>query len=212
MECVDISLARSSNVIHSTALLNNNDLSSIELVRDEIINKQNLLDNNPQNMTHMNKVGAFLNSPPLYPLYSHAPQVIGKMINFANEAWLKGNWSGSKDNPGPLYNITGGILSLSIRVVEHWIYNVGGGLVDNFHYDVDSVITIVALLSDSNDYEGGLFRTYESNDTHLIHSMNQGDAICFVSHKFHNITPLLKGIRKSLVIELWQGGNGHSGR
>jgi hypothetical protein len=212
MECVDVSLARSSHVIHSRSLLNNNDLSVIESIRDEIMNKQGILENNPQNITHINKVGTFLNSPPLYPMYSNAPQVIGKLLNFANEAWLKGNWSGTEDKPGPLYGIKGGVSSLSIRVVEHWKYKVGGGLVDNFHYDVDSAITIVSLLSNSNDYEGGLFRTYESDDTHLIHSMNQGDVICFISHKFHNITPLIRGVRKSLVLELWQGGNGHTGR
>ena len=42
---------------------------------------------------------------------------------------------------------TGGLSSLSIRVMEYWEYDIGGGLIDPFHYDVDSVLTLVALLS-----------------------------------------------------------------
>lgn len=102
--------------------------------------------------------------------------------------------------------------SLSIRVVEHWHYDVGGGLVDNYHYDTDSVITIVALLSDASDFDGGTFRTFEHDGTHLEHPMLQGDVICFLSHKYHNIVALTRGIRRSMVVELWQGGIGHDGR
>ena len=31
--------------------------------------------------------------------------------------------------------------------MEYWEYEKGGGLIDPFHYDVDSILTIVALLS-----------------------------------------------------------------
>jgi predicted 2-oxoglutarate/Fe(II)-dependent dioxygenase YbiX len=101
---------------------------------------------------------------------------------------------------------------LSIRVAEHWEYSVGGGLVDPHHYDVDSVLTIVALLSDESTFEGGTFRTLEADDSQLEHPMAQGDVICFVSHKYHNVVPVTEGKRCSFVMELWQGGLGHIGR
>ena len=103
-------------------------------------------------------------------------------------------------------------LRYACRVIEHWEYEVGGGLPDDYHYDTDSVLTLVALLSEASDFDGGTFRTYECGDTQLEHTLNQGDVICFLSHKYHNIVPLTRGVRKSLVVELWQGGVGHEGR
>ena len=31
--------------------------------------------------------------------------------------------------------------------MEYWEYEIGGGLIDPFHYDVDSILTLVVLLS-----------------------------------------------------------------
>jgi hypothetical protein len=90
---------------------------------------------------------------------------------------------------------------------------VGGSLPDPLHYDENSVITIVALLSDDNgNLEGGVFRTNESDGSMLEHVLHVGDAAAFVSHKYHNISKVLQGSRQSLVIELWQGNNSHGGR
>ena len=106
--------------------------------------------------------------------------------------------------------IKGGVESLNIRVVEHWDYQVGGGLVDDVHYDCDSVITIVCLLEAAD--EGGVFRTFEADDTHLEHHLEVGDSVCFVSHKYHNVTPVTGGKRRSLVVELWQCEKGQLNR
>lgn len=212
IDVIDIACARMSKVMHTPALLNSSDLADIEAVRHSIASNESSLSNNPQNATHMLKAGTFMNNPPDFTIRQKAPWVIGKMIRFAHEAWEKAGWSGSIDAPGPLHAVTDGPASLSIRVVEHWEYQVGGGLMDDLHYDVDSVITIVALLSDKDDFDGGVFRTYEPGDEQLEHPMKQGDVVCFLSHKFHNITALTRGIRKSFVIELWQGGVDHCGR
>ena len=48
-------------------------------------------------------------------------------------------------------------------MIEHWQYSVGGGLTDPFHNDVGSVLTIVAMLSRADDFEGGIFRTHETD-------------------------------------------------
>ena len=74
------------------------------------------------------------------------------------QAWADANWSGSDAKPGPLHAIIGGLGSLSLRVVEHWEYDVGGGLVDDVHYDGGSIITIVTMLVPSSDFEGAVGR------------------------------------------------------
>lgn len=210
---VDVGSARAARVMHTRALLTADDIAAVEAVRLQVLNGQSELENNPQNAGHMLKVGTFLNNPPAYCMVNEAPQVVGKMVRFAMQAWEAAGWSGTCDGcPGPLARIEGGVPSLSLRVIERWQYEVGGGLVDPRHYDVDSVLTIVALLSESSDFDGGVFRTFEPDDRHLEHPMQQGDVICFPSHKFHNITPLTRGVRRSLVVELWQGGVGQAGR
>jgi hypothetical protein len=227
---VPVADAQASQVMYAPALLNASDLRDIGAVRKDMTATETPLINNPQNSTHEKKVCTFLNNPESWAMRKHAPHVLRKMIRFARQAWQEANWSGDADTPGPLYAIststtssTGshtengeGLLNLppplSIRVAEHWEYSVGGGLVDPLHYDVDSVLTIVALLSDENTFQGGTFRTLEQNDSQLEHPMAQGDVICFISHKYHNVVPVTKGIRCSFVMELWQGGLGHMGR
>ena len=204
--------ARSSRVVHRSGLFNDSDISEINEIRQIVTSSESLLDNNPQNKFHQCKVCTFLNNPPSFILRSLKPGILKKMIQFGLDAWQTENWSGDEKNKGPLYDIymAGGMSSLSIRVIEYWDYSIGSGLIDPLHYDVDSVITIVVLLYD--EYEGGVFRTNEVDDVQLEHSMVAGDAICFISHKYHNITPVTQGHRKSLVMELWQGGIGHLGR
>ena len=37
------------------------------------------------------------------------------------------------------------------------------------------------------------------------HAFEQGDALVFVSHKYHCVAPVESGERRVLVIELWEG-------
>lgn len=207
---IDVDRACGSRVMRSPALLTASDIGDIHSVVSSILATETLFTNNSQNRTHENKTCVFLNNPPHYHVCHKAPHVLAKMLHFGLQVWAEANWSGDSESLGPLHKVTGGLESLSIRVVEYWDYSIGGGLVDPLHYDVDSVITLVALLSD--DFEGGVFRTYEVDKSHLEHPMAQGDVICFVSHKYHNVTPVIAGRRRSLVMELWQGGMGQSGR
>jgi hypothetical protein len=230
---VNVADAQASRVMHAPGLLNASDLNDISAVlKDLTAQGETALINNPQNCSHEKKVCTFLNNPETWAMRTHAPHVLSKMIRFARQAWQEANWSGDVDTPGPLYAMSSSSAKissgtshdtkhgdlrllpppLSIRVAEHWEYSVGGGLVDPHHYDVDSVLTIVALLSDETTFEGGTFRTLESDDSQLEHPMAQGDVICFVSHKYHNVVPITNGVRCSFVMELWQGGLGHIGR
>ena len=83
----------------------------------------------------------------------------------------------------------------------------------------------VAQLS-GKDFEGGAFTTLKpsasaSSKTHLsltdteddeqdFHGFGggaggMGDALVFVSHKFHSVTPVTSGKRSVLVLEFWEG-------
>ncbi|GMI51102.1 hypothetical protein ScalyP_jg9195 [Parmales sp. scaly parma] len=202
IDVIDVNLSRQSPVVFRSGVLTHDDIKDIENLRTTLNSSSN-----PQNATHKNKNCTFLNDPPSHPLKTHVPAVLGKLLKFASDAWLEGAWGNSENGPLSGLNQADGIKSLSCRVAEFWHYDVGGNLEDNYHNDTDSVITIVCLLSDEKDFEGGNFRTYECGDVNQTHKMKKGDSVCFVSHKYHNVQTVTSGIRKSLVIELWQGAN-----
>lgn len=207
---VDVAAARKTHVMRAPGLLTSADLALIADVRAAVLASEDEGTNNPQNKEHDRKVCTFLNRDPCNLVRKMAPRVLAKLLRFADRAWVEALWSGDAARPGPLHRVAGGVRSLSIRVVEHWEYSVGGALVDPWHYDDNSVVTIVGLLCDG--FEGGVFRTHEPDGEHLEHPMAVGDVICFVSHKYHNVTPVTAGARRSIVMELWEGGLAFAGR
>eukprot|EP00930_Biecheleria_cincta_P102096 TRINITY_DN93778_c0_g1_i1.p1 TRINITY_DN93778_c0_g1~~TRINITY_DN93778_c0_g1_i1.p1 ORF type:complete len:324 (-),score=31.34 TRINITY_DN93778_c0_g1_i1:26-997(-) len=75
---------------------------------------------------------------------------------------------------------------------------------DTHHFDQDSLITADILLNDS--FEGGGFCTLECNGQLASHKFERpGDAIIFVSHKYHCVKPVSRGERRVLVVEFWSG-------
>lgn len=95
---------------------------------------------------------------------------------------------------------------LQPRVIEHHIVSEGGSLHDPFHYDEGSILTIDVMLADPDvDFEGGKFCTMEGPGEFRTHLFGKGDALVFVSHKYHCIKPVLNGLREVLVMELWEG-------
>eukprot|EP00931_Biecheleriopsis_adriatica_P092625 TRINITY_DN66416_c0_g1_i1.p1 TRINITY_DN66416_c0_g1~~TRINITY_DN66416_c0_g1_i1.p1 ORF type:complete len:325 (-),score=50.80 TRINITY_DN66416_c0_g1_i1:193-1128(-) len=79
---------------------------------------------------------------------------------------------------------------------------------DVHHFDQDSLITADILLNDS--FEGGDFRTLECNGQLSSHNFEKpGDAIIFVSHKYHCVKPISRGERRVLVVEFWRGPARH---
>jgi hypothetical protein len=118
----------------------------------------------------------------------------------------------------------GGILN--VRVAEYHEMRVGGSLSHIEHYDIGSIITVDIMLQTAQ--EGALFQTLEAPETTQeghgnsnmkpvggtqetpaanlkTHEFTQGDALVFVSHKYHSVTPLVRGSRKVLVVEYWHG-------
>ena len=68
-----------------------------------------------------------------------------------------------------------------------------------------SVITVDIMLSDVAQLDGGIFHTLENDGADLVpHEFERGDAMVFVSHKFHGVSGLRSGTRQVLVTELWQ--------
>lgn len=107
-----------------------------------------------------------------------------------------------------------GVSSLiSVRVAEYHEMRVGGSLRNVEHYDIGSLLTVDIMLQEAT--EGAVFQTLEStaqdqdrNDSNPYiksHHFEAGDALVFVSHKYHCVSPLLEGSRKVLVVEFWSG-------
>lgn len=92
-----------------------------------------------------------------------------------------------------------------VRTVELHHYATGGSLITPGHRDCGSELTISVLLSDPAKVSGGDFVTYSSSEDRapIAHQMGRGDAILFCSEKLHNISTVTRGVRQSLVVELW---------
>ncbi|KAJ1616268.1 hypothetical protein T492DRAFT_1107787 [Pavlovales sp. CCMP2436] len=94
----------------------------------------------------------------------------------------------------------------AVRCVEYHRMGRSGGLPDRGHYDCGSLVTIDVMLTRPGvDHEGGLFCTREADGTDIAHPFEQGDALAFVSHKPHCVSPLVRGTRQVLVVEFWRG-------
>ena len=109
-----------------------------------------------------------------------------------------------KENWGMLGEIPG--ERLNFRTVESHEYRAGGRLVEDKHYDAGSYITMDVMLAEPGvDFDGGEFVTPEADGSLAMHEFRQGDAVFFVSHKYHRVQPITSGKRHVVVAELWAG-------
>ena len=60
-------------------------------------------------------------------------------------------------------------------------------------------LTTVTALNDTDDYEGGKLLIKDFNGQIHEFILNKGETIIFPSMLFHKVTPITKGVRKSLV-------------
>jgi PKHD-type hydroxylase len=65
--------------------------------------------------------------------------------------------------------------------------------------DFDRKLSIVIQLSDPSEYEGGDLILYESKDSTITAKKEKGSAVAFTSWVEHEVTPVTKGVRKTLV-------------
>ena len=80
---ISVDLARSSSVILDLCLLNALDMQEIENVRNCVLAKETPLQNNSQNAIHAFKTNTMLNNPPAYTFAHMAPDIVSKLIDFA---------------------------------------------------------------------------------------------------------------------------------
>lgn len=80
-----------------------------------------------------------------------------------------------------------------------WHIDMGGG------NSITRKISIVVQLSDPDDYEGGELQLQMGGDSYTSILKKKGAIILFPSYIRHRVTPVTKGVRKSLV--LWVGGS-----
>ena len=92
------------------------------------------------------------------------------------------------------------------RTVEHHIVAPGGALPDPTHFDGGSLFTLDVMLAEPGaDFEGGEFCTLESDGSMAQHDFGKGDVLVFLSHKAHCVRPVTRGLRQTLIVELWEG-------
>jgi len=115
--------------------------------------------------------------------------------------------------------VSGG--NLNFRTIELHEYGKGGGLPEQKHYDAGSILTIDVMMcegdrsfdggqlycpiydDDDDDDDGKIIRRDFVKSTDGFNS--PGEAIIFPSHKFHNVSPIKRGKRVVMVLEIWDG-------
>jgi PKHD-type hydroxylase len=65
-------------------------------------------------------------------------------------------------------------------------------------------LSMVLLLSEPSEFEGGEFQVKTTSDEAQTLELKRGRAWFFPSYTLHRVTPVTKGVRRSLV--LWVGG------
>ena len=105
-------------------------------------------------------------------------------------------------------------INMEPRVIEYIIYDDMGYI--GWHYDEDSIITMVIMISNHAMYDGGdtqiKFNDNNNNNNNNNNTfieqfkLNWGDVVIFDSYSYHQILPILNGYRHVFVIEYWNIG------
>jgi len=125
-------------------------------------------------------------------LNSKTDWIYNKITDMAIEANITWNFN--------LYSI--------IDSIQYTEYYEGGGQYD-WHVDIGPKnishrkVSVTIQLSDSDEYEGGELELWTGSGYHVM-PRGKGVSTFFPSFTMHRVTPVTKGIRKSLV--LWIGG------
>jgi PKHD-type hydroxylase len=75
--------------------------------------------------------------------------------------------------------------------------------IDKMYNGIIRKLSVVVQLTDSTEYEGGELIIYSGNSTPM--RKTQGSVIIFPSYVLHEVTPVIKGTRHSLVA--WLAGD-----
>ena len=134
------------------------------------------------------------------------PALHDRLLRAAREA-DRDHWRGAADADRPDVGVLDDRAMVALRSAEY--HDVRGkaesALPMHLHGDYGSLVTIDLMLSHSSEYEGGVLQTMEADGNLLDHTFEQGDALIFLSHKEHGVTPVTSGRHKIVVCELWEG-------
>ena len=161
-----------------------------------------------------------------YPEWlQHKPASIGGMsegappeIRKSNVAWLGLNqetaWLWEKlanviadvNREYFKFNLTGCYEPIQLGIYKeedrgHYSWHTDSANTDN---NTPRKLSMSLILSDPSEYEGGQLQLKTVNDNIITVECPKGRAWFFPSYTIHRVTPVTKGIRRSLV--LWIGG------
>jgi PKHD-type hydroxylase len=95
------------------------------------------------------------------------------------------------------------------EAIQYTEYYDNGGHYD-WHIDMSAgyplnqrKISMTVQLSDESEYDGGNFEIMRGREVEQL-PKGKGNVVIFPSYLLHRITPVTRGVRKSLV--LWLGG------
>lgn len=133
-----------------------------------------------------------------------------KWINFDdNSAWLYEKLSNQAlEANSVIWNFN---LNSIIDSIQYTEYPENGGHYD-WHMDIGPCpinhrkISVVTLLSDPSEFEGGDLELWTGGAFKTAPKI-KGCTILFPSFLLHRVTPVTKGVRRSLV--LWLGGDNY---
>ena len=175
------------------------------------------------NISEINKLNNYINTLP----YENARILEGKgNIEKSKQRRSKIKWLIPNPNLGWLYEK---IHQISLKANHQWEFDIAGinesiqyteydsQNLDHFGWHLDlggsiaraRKISITIQLSNPLEYEGGNLEVFTGGDyddpnNRRIAPKEQYSATIFPSYVLHRVTPVTKGIRKSLVI--WVGG------
>jgi len=129
-------------------------------------------------------------------MFREFPAIYSKIIEVMAKVDREQGWNLLADKP-----------DTNVRVMEYHSYTCGGSVCDPTHCDGGSLVTSSILLSHPDDFTGGQFTCLESDRSTVttFDEIRQGDAIVFVSEKYHSVEEVKSGNRRSFVSELWAG-------
>ena len=142
-------------------------------------------------------------------LIEHAPFLLEKLTFICrklNGAYFGFELSGFHEpfqyttyDPSDAYDNDGKIISENKRIVEYkWHLDKGPG-----EDRPPRKLSMVLGLLDPDEYEGGDFEIKTGVESQIL-PIKKGRVIAFPSWTLHRVTPVTKGIRKTVVI--WVGG------
>lgn len=102
------------------------------------------------------------------------------------------------------FDLDGFYEQIQLSIYDEKYHGHYGWHIDAGSTGVARKLSFSMLLSDPNDFEGGELQVMTSNETPIVLPQKKGRMWLFPSVFLHQVTPVTKGTRKSLVV--WAGG------